>query len=133
MIKQKCCYKLKCKRSPEYWVRRMDKSLYLEIPYPSNWWYPLCLKHLKKIIKNSKIEIIALKTERARKFEHKIICSKLSHNSEFEKWKMFIDWEEITSNLDIEKPITFEVYRALQKHYLNNYLKVKKRIEKKKI
>jgi len=40
-------------------------------------------------------------------------------------------WEEIANNLDMDKPITFEVYRALQKHYLNNYLKVKKRIERK--
>lgn len=125
-----CCYKLECKRSTEYWVRRMDTSIYHDIPYRSNFWHPLCLKHLKKIIKNTKIEIIGLKTERVRRFEYKIFCSRLSHNSKFEKWKMFINWEEIAENLDLDKPITFEVYRALQKHHLNNYLKIKKRIER---
>jgi hypothetical protein len=124
---------LKCKKRPKYWVRRMDKSIYHDIPYPSNWWYPLCTKHLKKIIKNSKFEIIALKTERVREFEHKIFCSRDSHITDFKNWKMFIDWEEIASELDVEKPVTLEVYRALQKYYLNNYLKVKKRIEKRKL
>lgn len=124
MSETTCCYKLKCKRIPKYWVRK--KEAY-------NFWYPLCLKHFKKIIKNSKIEIIALKTERARKFEHKIFCAQYLNQDKFKNWKGSIDWEEIASELDIDKPITFEVYRALQKHYYNNYLKIKKRINKKRV
>ena len=133
LIKTTCCHKLKCKKKVEYWIRRMDKSLYHEIPYRSSYWYPLCTKHLKKTInweKKGKIEIIALKTERVRKFEHKIFCGRSLDIKEHKNWKMFIDWEEIANNLDIDKPLTFEVYRALQKHYLNNYLKIKKRLKR---
>lgn len=83
---------------------------------------------MKKILKNSKIEITALKTERVKNFETKIFCARSSYINKFERWKMFIDWEEIASDLDLAKPITFDVYRALQKHYYNNYLKIKKRI-----
>jgi len=111
----------------------MEKSIYYDIPYPSGCDYPLCLKHLKKVIKKPKFEIIGLKTERVRKFEYKNFCSRLSHNSEFEKWKMFINWEEIAENLDMDKPITFEVHEALEKHYHNNYLKIKNRIERKRL
>ena len=128
----KCCYKLKCKREAEYWIRRMEKSIYHEIPYRSTWWYSLCSKHLKKIIKKAKIVIIALKTERVRKFEHKNFCGRDLDIKKHKNWKMFIDWEEITNNLDLDKPITFEVYRALQKHYYNNYLKIKKRFQLKR-
>lgn len=131
MTKTTCCHKLKCKREVEYWVRRMDKSLYNDIPYRSSWWYPLCSKHLKKTInweKKGKIEIIALKTERVRKFEHKIFCGRSLDIKEHKNWKMFIDWEEIANNLDLDKPLTFEVHNALKKHYYNNYLKVKKRL-----
>jgi len=121
-----CCYDLECEKRPVYWVKKKDSFI-------QSYWYPLCQEHLEIIIENSEIEIIALKTERVRKFEYKIFCSKLSHNSEFENWKMFIDWEEIASELDMDKPITFEVYRALQKYYHNNYLKIKKRIENKRL
>lgn len=124
MSESKCCYKLKCKRNTVYWVRKKDKVI---------WWYNLCLKHLKKVIKNTKIEIIALKTERVRKFEHYILWSRELHQAEFKRWKMFIDWEEIARELDMEKPLTFEVYRALEKHYYNNYLKIKNLIEKKRL
>ncbi len=130
LTKTTCCYKLKCKKEVEYWVRRMDKSIYHETSYRSSWWYSLCSKHLKKIIEKAKIEIIALKTERVRKFEHKIFCAQYLHLKEHKRWKMFIDWEEIADKLDIDKPLTFEVYRALQKHYYNNYLKIKKRLKK---
>ena len=118
-----CCYDLKCKKKPEFWVKKKDKT------FP-NYWYPLCSKHLKKIIKNARIEIISLKTERIRKFEHKIFCARDLHIKEHKNWKLFIDWEEITENLDIDKPITFEVHSALEKHYYNNYLKIKKRFSK---
>ena len=111
----------------------MEKSIYHDISYPSLFWYPLCLKHLKKVIKNSKIEIVSLRTERVRKFEHNIFCSREIGQVEFKRWKMFIDWEEIASELKMDKPLTFEVYRALEKHYQNNYLKIKKRIEKKRL
>ena len=125
MTDTKCYYKLKCKKPPEYWVRKKDSFI------PS-YWYPLCLKHLKKVIKNTKIKIIALKTERVRKFEHKTFCSRELEQVEFKRWKMFFDWEEIASELKIENPITFEVHRALEKHYQNNYLKIKNRIERKR-
>ena len=131
----KCNYKLKCKRKAEYWVRKMDKSIYHEIPYRPSWWYPLCSKHLKKIInweKKGKVEINALKTERVRQFEHRIFCAQYLHQKEHKKWNMFIDWEEIANNLDLDKPLTFEVYRALQKYYYNNYLKIKKRFRLKR-
>jgi hypothetical protein len=107
----------------------MEKSIYHEIPYRSTWWYHLCSKHLKKIIKNPKFEITALKTERVRKFEHRIFCAQYLHQKEHKNWNMFIDWEEIANDLDIDKPLTFEVYRALEKHYYNNYLKIKKRLK----
>jgi len=94
---------LKCKRSPKYWVQKMDKTIPYEIPYRSPWWYPLCSKHLKKIIKKSKIEIIALKTERIRKIEVKISCARISDQKSRVNWSMFIDWEEIVTNLEIDK------------------------------
>ena len=125
-----CCYRLKCKKPPVYWIRKMDKSIYHEIPYRSSWWYHLCSKHLKKIIKKAEIEIIALKTERVRKFEYKIFCARSLEIEDHKNWKMFIDWEEIAENLDIDKPITFEVHNALQKYYYDNYLKIKKRLKK---
>jgi len=128
LTKTTCCYKLKCKKEVEYWVRRMDKSIYHEISYRSSWWYSLCSKHLKKIIKNPKFEIIALKTERVRKFEHRIFCGQDLHQREHRNWKVFIDWEGIANNLDLDKPLTFEVHRALEKHYYNNYLKIKRSI-----
>lgn len=124
MSESKCCYKLKCKKKTEYWVRKKDKVI---------WWYNLCLKHLKKVIKNTKIEIIGLKTERVRKFEDKIFCAQVLNEPEFRRWKMFIDWEEIANELDMDRPLTFEVYRALEKHYNNNYIKIKNRIEKKRL
>lgn len=133
LTKTTCCHKLKCKKKVEYWIRRMDKSLYHEIPYRSSWWYPLCSKHLKKAIKwekKGKIEIIALKTERVRKFEHKIFCGRDLNLKKHKNWKMFIDWEEVIEVLDLDTPpFIFDVYRALQKHYYNNYLKIKKRLE----
>jgi len=107
----------------------MEKSIDHEISYRSTWWYHLCSKHLKKIIKNPKFEIIALKTERVRQFEHKIFCAQYLHQKEHKNWNMFIDWEEIAKNPDLDKPLTFEVYRALEKHYYNNYLKIKKRLK----
>ena len=108
----------------------MDKSIYYEIPFRSSYWHPLCSKHLKKIIKNAKVEIIELKTERVRKFEHKIFCARDLEIKDHKNWNMFIDWEDIADNLDLDKPITFEVHRALEKHYYNNYLKIKKRLTK---
>ena len=121
-----CCYDLECEKRPVYWVKKKDSFI-------QSYWYPLCLKHFKKILKNSNIEITVLKTERARKIELKIFCARELHQVEFKNWKMFIDWEEIASELDMDKPITFEVYRALQKYYHNNYLKIKKRIENKRL
>ena len=116
-----CCYDLECKKTPKYWVRRKGKTL-------PNWWYPLCQEHLKIIILDSEIEITGLKTERVRKFEHKIFCARGLAIKEHKNWSMFIDWEGIADTIKIDIPITFEVYRALQKHYYNNYLKIKRRI-----
>jgi hypothetical protein len=87
---------------------------------------------LKKAInweKKGKVEIIALKTERVRKFEHKIFCGRSLDIKKHKNWKMFIDWEEIANDLDLDKPLTFEVHNALKKHYYHNYLKIKKRLK----